>query len=110
MERFYEIGTLLMILREVHARSMKIMFHFVNFLYSLFRQQLERLPNRRPVETNKNNAAGGTGSNTVSESQSSGSHAAKSNSPFLLARLVLEFTEKGQYCSFFNTVTKIKYG
>ena len=53
-----------------------------------FRQQLERLPNRRQVETNKNNAAGSSANASGGESQTSSTNSAKSNSPFLLARLV----------------------
>ena len=56
-------------------------------IVDFFRQQLERLPNRRQVETNKNNAAGG-GTHTSGESQNANSNSTKSNSPFLLARLV----------------------
>ena len=51
-----------------------------------FRQQLERLPNRRQVETNKNNAAGSSANASGGESQTSSTNSAKSNSPFLLAR------------------------
>lgn len=52
-----------------------------------FRQQLERLPNRRQVvETNKTNAAGSSTNANGGESQTSSSNNTKSNSPFLLAR------------------------
>lgn len=72
--------------RAAAAQSVSSQLQQLEMQLQSTRQQLERLPNRRPVETNKNNAAGGTSSNTVSESQSSASHAVKSNSPFLLAR------------------------
>lgn len=79
-----------------------------------FRQQLERLPNRRQVETNKNNAAGSS-NNASGESQSTSSSAAKNNSPFLLARFVCCAKKKmpsmkqttrvaliGNFCEFFG--------
>lgn len=59
----------------------------IGYHYCVFRQQLERLPNRRQVETNKNNAAGSS-NNASGENQSTSSSAAKNNSPFLLARFV----------------------
>lgn len=59
--------------------------------YLPYRQQLERLPNRRQVESSKSNVtnsanSGSSTDNQGGQAQTSASNAAKSNSPYLLVR------------------------
>ncbi|XP_061171353.1 E3 ubiquitin-protein ligase KCMF1-like isoform X1 [Saccostrea echinata] len=59
--------------------------------YLPYRQQLERLPNRRQVESSKSNVtnsanSGSSTDNQGGQVQASSSNAAKSNSPYLLVR------------------------
>lgn len=59
--------------------------------YLPYRQQLERLPNRRQVESSKSNVtnsanSGSSTDNQGGQAQTSANNAAKSNSPYLLVR------------------------